>query len=106
MHAKPNVHVGVGRMGKGDALLIDSTELDGGRGPSSSGAVARSPPLLACMNEPAAIHLTDRVRAAYTEHTAPVTRIYQYHYGYVPFDESQSVSQYHTPTNGAHGPHM
>ena len=52
-------------MGKGDALLIDSTELDGGRRPSSSGAVARSPPLLACMNEPAAIHLTDRVRAAY-----------------------------------------
>ena len=79
VHAKPNVHVGVGRMGKGDALLIDSTELDGGRGPSSSGAVARSPPLLACMNEPAAIYTSRtgcaRLTKAYTEHTAPVTQV-------------------------------
>ena len=52
-----------------------------------------APPFLpVSMNEPAAIHLTDRVRAAYTEHTAPVTRIYQYHYGYVPFDERKYMN--------------
>ena len=71
--AKPIVlHAGVGRISKGEALLFDSTELDGGRGPSSSVAVARSLPLLACMNQ----HFSSRTLtgcAAYTKHKAPAT---------------------------------
>ena len=69
--AKPNVlHAGVGRIGKRAALLFDSTELDGGRGPSSSVAVARSLPLLACMNQQP---YTDRVRCLHGAQEAPAT---------------------------------